>query len=86
MSLLVDDTPFEQPESFGFTPENLDRAKAHIAKYPPGRRASAVLPLTTPCALQSIQGESLRGWDIELCANEGAKTQILKCPTSFRPD
>jgi len=45
MSLLVDDTPFEQPESFEFTPENLDRAKAHIAKYPPGRQASAVLPL-----------------------------------------
>ncbi|MGO8918720.1 MAG: NADH-quinone oxidoreductase subunit NuoE, partial [Stellaceae bacterium] len=26
-------------------PENLDRAKAHIAKYPPQRQASAVLPL-----------------------------------------
>jgi NADH-quinone oxidoreductase E subunit len=37
--------PFEQPESFEFTPESLDRAKAHIAKYPPGREASAVLPL-----------------------------------------
>jgi NADH-quinone oxidoreductase E subunit len=35
----------EQPESFEFTPENLERAKAHIAKYPPGRQASAVLPL-----------------------------------------
>jgi NADH-quinone oxidoreductase E subunit len=38
-------TPFEQPESFEFTPENLEQAKAHIAKYPPGRQASAVLPL-----------------------------------------
>jgi NADH-quinone oxidoreductase subunit E len=45
MSTLLDSTPFEQPESFEFTPENLDRAKAHIAKYPPGRQASAVLPL-----------------------------------------
>jgi NADH-quinone oxidoreductase E subunit len=45
MSLLADDTLFEQPESFEFTPENLDRAKANIAKYPPGRQASAVLPL-----------------------------------------
>jgi NADH-quinone oxidoreductase E subunit len=45
VSLLADDTPFEQPESFEFIPENLDRAKAHIAKYPPGRQASAVLPL-----------------------------------------
>jgi NADH-quinone oxidoreductase E subunit len=35
----------EQPESFEFTPENLEKAKAHIAKYPPGRQASAVLAL-----------------------------------------
>jgi NADH-quinone oxidoreductase E subunit len=38
-------TQFEQPASFDFTDENLDRAKAHIAKYPAGRQASAVLPL-----------------------------------------
>jgi NADH-quinone oxidoreductase subunit E len=37
--------PFEQPESFEFTPENMRAAEAHIAKYPPGRQASAVLPL-----------------------------------------
>jgi NADH-quinone oxidoreductase E subunit len=37
--------PVEQPSSFAFTPENLEKAKAHIAKYPPGRQASAVLPL-----------------------------------------
>jgi NADH-quinone oxidoreductase E subunit len=37
--------PVIQPESFAFTPENLERAKDHIAKYPPGRQASAVLPL-----------------------------------------
>jgi NADH-quinone oxidoreductase subunit E len=36
---------FEQPQSFAFTQENLAKAKAHIAKYPPGRQASAVLPL-----------------------------------------
>jgi NADH-quinone oxidoreductase E subunit len=35
----------EQPESFEFTPENLERARSHIAKYPTGRQASAVLPL-----------------------------------------
>jgi NADH-quinone oxidoreductase E subunit len=39
------DTPVEQPASFAFTPENLAKAKAHIAKYPPGRQQSAVLPL-----------------------------------------
>jgi NADH-quinone oxidoreductase E subunit len=45
MSALSEGLPFEQPETFEFTPENLERAKAHIAKYPPGRQASAVLPL-----------------------------------------
>jgi len=34
-----------QPTSFAFTAENLAKAKAAIAKYPPGRQASAVLPL-----------------------------------------
>lgn len=32
-------------ERFEFTPENLETAKKHIAKYPEGRQASAVLPL-----------------------------------------
>jgi NADH-quinone oxidoreductase E subunit len=41
----ANDAPVEQPASFAFTPENLENAKAHIAKYPPGRQASAVLPL-----------------------------------------
>jgi len=45
MSTPVDGLPFEQPTSFAFTPENLERAKAHISKYPLGRQASAVLPL-----------------------------------------
>jgi NADH-quinone oxidoreductase E subunit len=45
MSTEVERLPFEQPGNFEFTPENLDRAKAHIVKYPPGRQASAVLPL-----------------------------------------
>ncbi len=45
MSSLAEGPPFEQPKSFEFSPENLDRAKAHMAKYPPGRQASAVLPL-----------------------------------------
>ena len=35
----------EQPETFAFTPENLDWAKDQIKKYPQGREASAVLPL-----------------------------------------
>jgi NADH-quinone oxidoreductase E subunit len=45
VSAPLDTAEFEQAASFEFTPENLERAKAHIAKYPPGRQASAVLPL-----------------------------------------
>ena len=45
MSTPGEGPPFEQPEGFEFTPENLEQAKAHIAKYPPDRQASAVLPL-----------------------------------------
>ena len=37
--------PVQQPDTFEFTPENVERARAHIAKYPLGREASAVLPL-----------------------------------------
>ncbi|MBX6321046.1 MAG: NADH-quinone oxidoreductase subunit NuoE [Rhodospirillaceae bacterium] len=43
MSGATDD--FEQLASFAFTPENMERARAAIAKYPPGRQASAVLAL-----------------------------------------
>ena len=35
----------KQPSSFAFTPENLEWAKARIAKYPPGRQRSAVIPI-----------------------------------------
>jgi NADH-quinone oxidoreductase E subunit len=45
MSSGHDDSVAEQPASFAFTAGNLDRAKAVIAKYPPGRQASAVIPL-----------------------------------------
>ncbi len=37
--------PEIEPESFSFTPENLVEANALIAKYPPGRQQSAVMPL-----------------------------------------
>lgn len=35
----------EQPKDFAFTPENLARAKAIIAKYPATRAQSALIPL-----------------------------------------
>ncbi len=34
-----------QPEDFAFTPENLERARAFIARYPQGKQQSAVLPI-----------------------------------------
>jgi NADH-quinone oxidoreductase subunit E len=34
-----------QPESFAFTPENQAWAETEIAKYPPGRQASAIISL-----------------------------------------
>jgi NADH-quinone oxidoreductase subunit E len=33
----------EQPASFAFTPENLEKAKWWMAKFPPGRQQSAVI-------------------------------------------
>lgn len=56
MSLPFANASFEQPASFEFTAENFDRAEAHIAKYPPGRQASAVLPLLW------IAQEQCGGW------------------------
>lgn len=34
-----------QPDSFVFTPANLEWAKGQISKYPEGRQASAIIPL-----------------------------------------
>ena len=53
MSEMVSGAPVAQPESFAFTAENLAKAKAHMAKYPPGRQASAVLPLLDLAQRQS---------------------------------
>jgi NADH-quinone oxidoreductase E subunit len=44
-SVGIADTSLEQPKSFEFTAENLEKAKAFIAKYPSNRQASAVMPL-----------------------------------------
>ena len=34
-----------QPDTFAFTPANLEWAKGQISKYPEGRQASAIIPL-----------------------------------------
>ncbi len=43
----------EQPDTFAFSPENADKAKAIIAKYPPRFQASAVMPLLDLAQRQS---------------------------------
>jgi NADH-quinone oxidoreductase subunit E len=45
--------PELQPRSFAFTAENLAWAKAEIEKYPPGRQASAIIPLLWKAQEQS---------------------------------
>lgn len=44
-----------QPESFAFTPENIEWANGQIAKYPEGRQASAIIPLLW-------QAQKQEGW------------------------
>lgn len=53
MSAEQNGAPVAQPASFAFTPDNLAKARAYIAKYPPGRQASAVLPLLDLAQRQS---------------------------------
>ena len=86
MSTAVAARPFEQPDSFEFTPANLERAKAHIAKYPPGRQASAVLPLLWiaqgQCILRRVLGRArLRGG---FCATPGQRHVGLAGQTGRR--
>jgi len=45
--------PEQQPASFAFTAENAAKAGAIVAKYPPGRQASAVMPLLDLAQRQS---------------------------------
>ncbi len=51
----MSDTPHGavQPESFAFSPDNLERARAIIRRYPDGRQASAVMPLLDLAQRQS---------------------------------
>jgi NADH-quinone oxidoreductase subunit E len=61
-----------QPASFAFTEENLAWAHQQIAKYPPDRQASAVIPLLWRA--QEQQG----GWTSE--ASIRAVADLLKMP------
>ena len=61
-----------QPASFAFSDENLAWAKAQIAKYPPGRQASAVIAI-----LWRVQ-EQHEGWVSEAAIR--AVADLLKMP------
>src|ERR1044071_7621615 len=61
-----------QPASFTFTDENLAWAKKEIAKYPPGRQASAVIAI-----LWRVQ-EQHEGWVSEAAIR--AVADLLEMP------
>ena len=56
-----------QPKSFAFSKESMKQVKYHIAKYPEGRQASAVMPLLDIAQRQE-------GWISEAAMNEIAVT------------
>ncbi len=62
----------EQPETFQFSAENMKKVEAHIAKYPKGRQASAVMPLLELAQMQH------GGWIPEAAMEEIAR--ILDMP------
>lgn len=70
------DTTFSNPTkphaSFEFTPENQEKVKGILQKYPPGRQASAILPLLDLAQRQN--GGWLPQLAIEMIAN------LLKMP------
>jgi len=66
MSLRRLAPPDVQPASFAFTAANAEWARATIAKYPPGRQASAVIPLLW-------KGQEQEGWVSHPMIEEVAK-------------
>lgn len=63
---------FEQPKEFKFSPENMKKVAEHIAKYPKGRQASAVM------ALLEIAQRQHDNWIPEVAMEEIAR--ILEMP------
>jgi NADH-quinone oxidoreductase E subunit len=53
MSGSVHKTDFIQPKEFKFSAENMKKIAQHVAKYPKGRQASAVMPLLDMAQLQN---------------------------------
>jgi NADH-quinone oxidoreductase E subunit len=72
-----------QPASFEFTPENLEKAKAHIAKYPPGRQASAVLALLDLAQRQHDNWLPRAAMDHVAGLLEMAPIRVYECATFY---
>jgi len=63
------ETMTDQSAPFAFTPENLEKAKAIVAKYPEGREASACMPLLDLAQRQNGNSLSIPVMDVvaEIC-------------------
>lgn len=72
----------EQPASFAFTPENLEKAKWWMSKFPPGRQQSAVIAV-----LWLVQKQE--GWVTEPSIRAVAELlgmpviRVLECATFY---
>jgi len=73
----------QQPESFSFTEENIALAKKHIAKYPEGRQASAVLPLLEMAQRQHHNWLPMKAIDYVAQMLEMAPIRVFEVATFY---
>jgi len=83
VSDAADTADFVQPASFAFTPENLAKAKAAMAKYPPGRQASAVLALLDLAQRQNDNWLPRAAMDHVAQLLEMAPIRVYECATFY---
>ncbi len=71
----------DQAAAFAFTSENAERARAVIDRYPPGRQASAVVPLLDLAQRQN--GNWLPRAAIEYVAEylQMPRIRVMECAT-----
>ena len=73
----------KQPESFAFTPENKAWAETEIAKYPPGRQASAVIALLWRAQKQNSYWLSKPAIEAVAAMLEMPKIRVLEVATFY---
>ena len=74
----------KQPPSFAFAPANLEWAKAQIAKYPPGRQQSAVIPILWRAQQQAGGAAPLLGRECPGNSVEARPHGLLLSPIKAR--